>query len=419
VTRSVLIIVENASVPADPRVWKEALALRAAGYEVTVLCPKHKEFRRTYELRNGIHIYRHPIPQEGKGPLGYFLEYTVALFWELLFSWWIFLRRGFRVIQACNPPDNIFLVALPFKLFGVKLLFDHHDANPELYLAKYERRDLLYHVLVHLEKLTFRFSDVVLATNNSYRELAIGRGHVAPDAVFVVRNGPNLDTFRAVAPNPALKHGKSCLVGYVGVMATQDGLDILLDVAEYIRDCGRRDIHFTCVGTGPAFRELQEIVKKKSLEETVNFTGRISDEELIQILSTADICVNPDKPCEMNSISTMIKIMEYMALGKPIVQFDLKEGRISAQDASLYCDNNNRVADFANKIIWLADHPAERERMGITGRRRVETELAWEYSVPNLLAAYDKALAVPSARRATVSSASVSEPDVATKERRG
>jgi glycosyltransferase involved in cell wall biosynthesis len=376
VSRRVLIILENAPAPADPRVWKEALALRAAGYEVTILCPKHKGWRATHEVQDDIHIYRHPLPQEGESPLGYVLEYTVALFWEIVFSWWIYFRRGFDAIQACNPPDNIFLVALPFKLLGVKFLFDHHDANPELYLAKYDRRDLFYRLLVHLEKLTFRSSDVVIATNDSYRELAIRRGSISPGNVFVVRNGPNLETFRPVAPNPALKYGKSCLVGYVGVMATQDGLDILLDVAEYIRDRGRRDIHFTCVGTGPSFGELQEIVKKKSLQDTVNFTGRIPDDELLEILSTADICVNPDRPCEMNDISTMIKIMEYMALGKPIVQFDLREGRISAQGAALYCDKENRIADFANKIMWLADHPEERQRMGMIGRRRVETELA-------------------------------------------
>jgi glycosyltransferase involved in cell wall biosynthesis len=240
-----------------------------------------------------------------------------------------------------------------------------------------------------LEKLTFYFSDVVISTNDSYKEIAVSRGGLAPENVFVVRNGPDLAKFKPVPPNPALKYGKCCLIGYVGNMGEQDGLDILLEVAEYIRNLGRTDIHFTCIGRGPAFAELQEIVKKKDLEDMVNFTGRISDQDLLEILSTADVCVNPDKPCQMNDMSTMIKIMEYMALGKAIVQFDLKEGRISAQGASLYCDKGDQVADFADKILWLADHPEERMKMGEFGRMRVEEELAWDYSVRNFLAAYD------------------------------
>lgn len=389
--RKVLIIVENSPVPADPRVWKEALALRKENYDVTVLCPRRKGAKNGYEFLQGIHVYRHPMPGEGNGALAYIWEYACALFWEFLYSWWIYIRHGFNVLQACNPPDNIVLIALTFKLFGVKFIFDHHDVNPELYLAKYERKDILYKVLVWLEKLTFRWSDVVISTNDSYREIAITRGGLTPDRVFVVRNGPDLTTFKPVSPNFSLKYGKKHLIGYVGVMNTQDGLDILLDVAEHIKRLGRRDIHFTCVGGGPIFPELQRIVREKNLEGMVNFTGRVSDEDLLEILSTADICVNPDKPCRMNDISTMIKIMEYMALGKPIVQFDLTEGRVSAQAASLYCDKENQVADFADKILWLSDHPEERQRMGEYGRGRVQSELAWEYSVENLLAAYEKA----------------------------
>lgn len=389
--KRVLIIVENAPVPIDPRVWKEALALEKAGYGVTVLCPRWEGYKKGYEFRDGVHIYRHPMPGEMGGLLGYIVEYGFALFWEFLYSWWIYLRRGFQVIQACNPPDDIFLVALPFKLLGVKFIFDHHDVNPELYLAKYDRKDALYRVLTWLEKLTFFFSDVVISTNDSYKEIAVTRGGLAPENVFVVRNGPDLQTFKPVAPESSLRHGKKFLVGYVGVMGSQEGLDILLDVADYIKKQGRRDIHFTCVGGGPAFRDLQGMVREKGLEDTVNFTGRVSDEDLLSILSTADLCVNPDKPCRMNDMSTMIKIMEYMALGKPIVQFDLKEGRISAQEASLYADNVNQVVDFADKILWLVDHPEERERMGKFGYMRVQKELAWEYSVANLLAAYERA----------------------------
>ncbi|GAC1701765.1 MAG: glycosyltransferase family 4 protein [Candidatus Acidiferrum sp.] len=389
--RKVLIIVENLPVPFDSRVMKEAISLKKEDYDVTVLCPRGKGCTAGYEVLDGVRIYRHPMPKEGNSALGYVWEYVWALFWQFLYSWWIFLRHGFHVIQGCNPPDDIFLVALPFKLFGVKYIFDHHDANPELYFSKYEREDFFYKTQVWLEKLTYRFSDVVMATNASYKDLAITRGGMASEDVFVVRNGPDLESFKPVLPNPALKYGKNYLVGYVGTMSIQEGLDILLDVALYLKNAGRRDIHFTCVGGGPGLPGLRQMVKDKNLSDTVNFTGRVPDKDLLEVLSTADVCVNPDKPCQMNDISTMIKIMEYMALGKPIVQFDLKEGKFSAGDASLYSDNRNQVPDFAAKILWLLDHPQERQKMGEFGRNRVQRELAWDYSVANLLAAYDRA----------------------------
>jgi glycosyltransferase involved in cell wall biosynthesis len=391
VKRKVLIIVENLPVPFDSRVWKEASWLRSNGYEVSVICPRGKGYEKGYEEIDGVHIYRHPMPKEGDSALGYVWEYGCALFWETLYAWWVYLRRGFHVIQGCNPPDDIFLVALPFKLFGVKYIFDHHDANPELYLSKYEKRGLFYRAQVGLERLTYFFSDVVMATNKSYAALALTRGGKHPDDVFVVRNGPDLETFRAVPPDPALKYGKAHLVGYVGTMSVQEGLDILLDVALHIKALGRSDVHFTCVGGGPGLSALRRMLEEKQIGDMVNFTGRVPDQQLLEVLSTADVCVNPDKPCEMNDISTMIKIMEYMALGKPIVQFDLKEGRFSAQEASLYANNDQGVPDFAAKILWLLDNPEERKRMGGLGRMRVQQELAWEHSVGNLLAAYRRA----------------------------
>jgi glycosyltransferase involved in cell wall biosynthesis len=405
VKNKILIIVENLPVPFDSRVWKEACALHQAGYEVTVLSPRGKGYTQNHEVLEGVHIYRHPMPKEGNTPLGYLWEYTCALFWECLYAWWIYVVRGFHVIQGCNPPDNIFLVALPFKLFGVKYVFDHHDANPELYISKYGRRDLVYKTQVWLEKLTYRFSDVVMATNESYKSLAVTRGGVDLQDVFVVRNGPDLAKFKLVPPQPALKYGKSFLVGYVGTMSVQEGLDILLDVAQYVKNLGRTDIHFTCVGGGPGLAGLRVMLKQKNLEDIVNFTGRIPDKELLEVLSTSDVCVNPDKPCEMNDVSTMIKIMEYMALGKPIVQFDLKEGRFSAGEAALYSNNDDLVPDFAAKILWLLEHPEERQRMGEIGRRRVEQQLAWEYSVKNLLAAYQRVFEKRSRRAGHLSNA--------------
>jgi len=389
-TNKILIIVENSSVPNDPRVWKEACSLHENGYGVTVLCPRRSR-QRWHEIIDGVHIYRHPNARDTNSLSGYLLEYGNAFLWELLYSWWIYLRRGFHVIQGCNPPDNIAFIALPFKALGVKYIFDHHDANPELYLSKFPRKGLLYRILVGLERLTYRLSDVVMCTNRSYRDLAVTRGSRDLEDVFIVRNGPDPRTFKAVAPNPTLKHGKPYLIGYVGSMGIQDGLEILVNVAYHIRNSGRCDVHFTCVGSGVEIAGLRRMVQALGLEDTVEFTGRVPDDRLLEILSTADVCVNPDKPCEMNNISTMIKIMEYMALGKPIVQFDMKEGKYSAGEASLYADNDIGVPDFAAKILWLLDHPEERKRMGEFGRLRVEKELAWEYSVEHLLAAYRRA----------------------------
>jgi glycosyltransferase involved in cell wall biosynthesis len=389
--RRVLIIVQNQSVPPDPRVLQEARSLRANGYDVTVLSPRRKEWPRGHEIVDGIRIYRHPTPREGYTPLGYLWEYACSFLWEFLYTWWIYLRHGFDVIQGCNPPDNIALVALPFKLFGAKYIFDHHDTCPELYTAKGGKKGIIYKVLLWLEKVTYRCSDVVMVTNGSYKDLAMERGGLPADDVFIVRNGPNPQVFKPVSPNPAFKHDKRYLVGYVGCMNVQDGLDILVEVAEYIKGLGRRDIGFVCVGAGSELPKLQKMVKDRDLVEMVNFTGRVPDRELLEILSTADICVNPDRPCEMNDISTMIKIMEYMALAKPIVQFDSKEGRVSAREASLYADKIDQVSDFGNKILWLLERPDERRRMGEFGRTRVENELAWERSVGNLLATYERA----------------------------
>ena len=409
--KKVLIIVENLPVPFDSRVWKEASALRQHGYEVSVLSPRGKGFRRTHEVLEGVHIYRHPMPAEGDSPLGYVIEYASALLWQVLFSWWIFFTRGFHVIQGCNPPDDIFLVALPFRILGVKYIFDHHDANPELYLAKYGKKDAFYKIQVWMEKLTYKSSSIVMATNESYRAIAIQRGERDPADVFVVRNGPDLERFHLVPEEPRLKYGKRFLIGYVGTMSIQEGLDILIDVAAELRARGRSDVHFTCVGGGPGLTMLRQKVRDKDLEAIVNFTGRIPDQDLLEILSTADVCVNPDRPCSMNDISTMIKIAEYMALGKPIVQFDLKEGRFTAGEASLYCDSEDQVKDFADKIVWLLDHPEERQRMGEIGRQRVERQLAWKYSVENLIAAYERLFAKSrgGARYATRGAAPIAE----------
>ena len=387
--RKVLIIVENLPSPFDRRVWQEATTLTAAGYLVSIICPTGKGYEKKYELIDGVHIYRHNLPLEAEGALGYLLEYSTALFWEFVLSWKVLLTRGFDVIHACNPPDNIFLVAGFFKLFGKKFIFDHHDINPELYEAKFGKRDFFYKIMLLWERMTFKLANVSIATNESYKDIAVTRGGMDPDKVYVVRSGPKLDRLKILKPVASLKNGRTYLVGYVGVMGAQEGIDHLLQAVRYIvYDKNRTDIHFGLVGGGTSLDEMKEYAKQIGVDDYVTFTGRVPDKEMLEMLNTADICVNPDIYNEMNDKSTMNKIMEYMALGKPIVQYDLKEGRFSAQDASLYARQND-IKDFAEKIIELIDDPEKREMMSIYGRNRVVNELSWAYEEPKLLMAYD------------------------------
>jgi glycosyltransferase involved in cell wall biosynthesis len=356
---------------------------------VSIICPTGKGCEKHFEEIDGIAIYRYDLAVEASGALGYLVEYSLALFWTFLLSWRVLLTRGFDVIHACNPPDLFFLIGGFFKLLGKKFVFDHHDINPELYEAKFGRRDFFYKLMVAFERLTFRTADVSLATNESYRRIAIGRGGMDPDKVFVVRSGPSLERLKVVPPVRALKNGRRYLVGYVGVMGKQEGIDLLLCAIRQIVDLhGRHDIQFGLVGGGTSLDEMKALAKKLNIEDYVTFTGRVPDAQLLAMLNTADVCVNPDIANEMNDKSTMNKIMEYMALGKPIVQFDLAEGRFSAQGASLYAKRND-PDDLAAKIIELVDSPQLRAEMGACGRARVENELEWRYEQPKLLAAYD------------------------------
>ena len=387
----VLIIVENLPVPFDRRTWSEATTLRDAGHAVTVICPKGPGYQRTHEIIDGIRIYRHPLPVEARGAAAYFVEYPIALFWEFLLSLKVWWRHGFDVIHACNPPDLIFLAALFFKIFaGKSFVFDHHDANPELYEAKFGRRGFLWHLLRLAERLTFRTADISIATNESYRRIAIERGGMQPKRVFVVRSGPNLDRVKNLPADPAWRKGRRFLVGYVGVISQAEGLDLLLaSVRHTVYARGRKDIHFAVAGSGPELEAIKQMAEDMKVADYVTFTGRIDDAKLFTMLSTADVCVNPDRVTAMNDISTMNKIMEYMALGEPIVQFDVKEGRFSAQDASLYAKANDAV-DFAERVLELIDDPGRRARMGEYGRKRVEEALAWHHEQPKLLNAYAK-----------------------------
>jgi len=388
--RRVLILVENLPSPFDRRVWQEAGALRDAGYAVSIICPTGRGCEKRYEVIDDIHIWRYDLPREGAGALGYLVEYGAALFLTFFLSLKVLWKRGFDVIHACNPPDLFFLIGGFFKLFGKKFVFDHHDANPELYEAKFGRKDAFYRLMLLLERLTFRTADVSIATNQSYRRIAIERGGMAPEKVFVVRSGPSLERLAIVPPVEALKQGRRYLVGYVGVMGKQEGIDYLLRAAAHlVHGLKRSDVHFGLVGGGTSLDQMKALARELGVSEHVTFTGRVADGALLEMLNTADVCVNPDVANEMNDISTMNKVMEYMALGKPIVQFDLAEGRFSAQQASVYARRNDAV-DFARKIAELLDDPAQRAAMGAFGRRRVESELEWRYEAPKLLAAYER-----------------------------
>jgi glycosyltransferase involved in cell wall biosynthesis len=391
--RRVLILVENLPSPFDRRVWQEATTLHAAGYVVSIICPTGKGYEKPYELIDGIHIYRYNLLLEAEGAKGYAIEYSAALWHTFRLAWKVRKAQGFDVVHACNPPDLLFLIGGFFKLFfGTKFLFDHHDINPELYEAKFGRRDFFWKLMVWLERMTFKTADVSIATNESYKRIAVERGGMVPEKVYVVRSGPKLDRLMIVPPVESLKCGRKYMVGYVGVMGKQEGIDYLLRAAAHIvQKMGRTDVHFGLVGGGTSLDEMRAYAQELGIADYVTFTGRVPDQQMLGMLNTADVCVNPDVANDMNDKSTMNKIMEYMSLEKPIVQFDVTEGRFSAQDASLYALANDPV-DFADKILELLEDPAQRAAMGASGRRRVESELNWSHQIEPLIAAYRKAL---------------------------
>jgi glycosyltransferase involved in cell wall biosynthesis len=389
----VLHLSENLTLPFDRRVWMELNALHQAGYEVSAICPMGEGGTEAHEVLNGIHVWRYPPPPPTHG----FASYV----WEFFYCWcqtfWLTLRvlarRGFDVIHSANPPDTFWAIALPFKLFGVKFVFDHHDLCPELYLSRFgDRRDgtLPHRLLQALERMQFACADLVISTNESYRQVALQRGRMRPDRVHVVRSGPSHERFAVVRePDPGLKCGRPFLVAYLGVMAPQDGVDHLLRAAHVlVKERGRDDVGFTFVGAGDSFDELVRLSRSMGLDGVCRFTGRVPDAEVERVLATADVCVSPDPKNPLNDVSTMNKVLEYMACGKPVVCFDLREHRHSAGDGALYAEPN-RDEDLAAKIALLLDDPALRQRLGAYNRRRFLDQLAWEHNAGELLRAYE------------------------------
>jgi glycosyltransferase involved in cell wall biosynthesis len=389
---SILIIVENLSVPFDRRVWAESLALTEAGYQVSVICPNTQNFALR-EVINGVSIYRYPAPTEGNGIIGYIKEFAYSLFAAFKLSMLVRKQKGFDVIQACNPPDVLFLIAKLHKVFGSKkFVFDHHDLSPELFSLRFDtaKKSFAYKILLWLERRTFKSANMVISTNESFKQIAMKRGNISPDSVFVVRNGPNLRRFVPREANEEMKYGRKHMVCYVGVMAEQDGLDYLLKAVDHVvNKRGRKDVTFVLIGSGEILDDLKQLAIDLKIYDYVVFTGRIDDDEMLATyLSTADVCVAPDPKNDLNDNCTLIKIAEYMAIGKPIVSFDLKESMFTAGDAALYATEND-CADFGNKIIELLDDPARREKMGAFGSKRIVQSLSWDHSKKELIRAYD------------------------------
>ena len=374
-------------MPLDRRVWNEATTLREAGWDVEVICPATARHPERHEVLSGIRVHRHPMPPEADSLPGYVREYGAALWHELRIARRIHRQRPFDVIHICNPPDLLFLVAAWFRLVhGVKVVFDQHDLGPELFAAKFSAGGLLHRLQVLAERLTYATAHHVIATNETYREVAMRRGRKPASAVTVVRSGPDPDEFGPVPPVERHRRGRRHVLGYLGVMGDQEGIELLLEAVQLLVGRGR-DVHLVLVGGGPALDRLRAQATTMGLDGHVEFTGRVSDEELIARLSSVDVCVNPDPQNGFNELCTMNKIIEYMALGRPVVQFDLLEGRRSAGDASLYAEPND-PASLADAVEELLDDPALARELGRRGRERVEQELGWPQQRPRLLQAY-------------------------------
>jgi glycosyltransferase involved in cell wall biosynthesis len=395
--RRVLIVVQNLPVPFDRRVWLEATTLASAGYHVSVICPKAKGFNRSFEVLEDVHIYRYGLPIDAQGAIGFVAEFL-----------WCFVRtamksarvavvgRGFDVLHVCNPPEIYWPLGRFWKLFGKRFLFDHHDLSPEMYQAKFgSSGGLALAGLRFLERKTFQTADVVITTNDSHRQIAIERGGMALANVYVVRSGPDLKRLTVYPPDPVWHKGKRHLVVYLGEICKQDGVDHLIRALKLLRDEFRRDdIHCVLVGGGPHQPSIKAYAEELGIAELCTFTGRVSDDVLCRILSSANVGVDPDPKNDWSDKSTMNKIMEYMFFSLPIVAYDLTEHRVSAGPAALFADSN-RERVLAGCISELLDDSVRRQQMGRAGRERVQAVLAWEHSAPVLLAAYDRLWQTP------------------------
>lgn len=401
--RRVLIIVQNLPVPYDRRVWLESTTLAKAGYEVSVICPKAHGFTRSFEVLEDVHIYRYSLPVEGKGKLGLAFEFGWCFARTFLKSLKVAIAgRGFDVIHACNPPETYWMLAKLWRIFGKRFLFDHHDLSPELYEAKFHRADgIVYKTLVWLERMTFQTADAVISTNASYKRIGQQRGGVAPEDGFIVRSGPALERYKRYPAEEDWKQGKEHMLVYLGEIGKQDGVDHLMRALHHLRhDFGRDDVHMVLMGDGTFLPDVRQIADELGVSDMTTFTGRVTDDALLcRVLSSADIGVESSQKNAHSDYSTMNKVLEYMFFGLPIVCYDLTENRVSAGEAAVYAKADDEL-DLARRIDALLDDPETCKAMSEVGERRLHGELAWEYSVPHLLAAYDHVFARREARTA-------------------
>jgi glycosyltransferase involved in cell wall biosynthesis len=398
----ILILVQNLPVPFDRRVWLECQSLLGAGFRVTVVCPKAPGDPR-YARIEGVDIYKYTPYAPGGSSISFVIEYLYSFFATLGLSLRASVHGRFMAVQSCNPPDLFWPIGLLFRIIhGSSFVFDHHDLCPELYESRFQRGNrLIYGALRLMERWTMKAADHVISTNDSYREIAVGRDRVDPRCATVVRTGPDLTRLRRTAENASLRGSARYLAAYIGVMGPQDGVDLVLELADdVVHRLGRRDIHFTLIGSGDCFDDLVALNRHLGLTDFVTFTGRIPDAEVSAILSTADVGISPDPKNPLNDLSTMNKTMEYMAFALPVVAFDLRETHISAGDAAVYAIPND-VSEMAQLLCELLDDEPRRLSMGAAGRVRIEQELSWDHQAPRYVGVYEQLSAIAPRRAST------------------
>lgn len=389
---SCVIIVENLPVPFDRRVWQEASALRDAGWKVSVICPRTEQYPASFEVLDGIEIYRHSLPAEGRKTLGFLAEYGAALFHELRLLLKIGFSGGFDVVQACNPPDLIFLVAAPFKLFGKKFVFDHHDVCPELFEAKFGKRGLLHRILTFLERRSFQSADLVISANETYRGLAIGRGGKRPEDVVTVYSVADRSRVRRVPEDPALRAGARLVLGYIGIIGDQDGVDHLVRCMHILCvEQGRSDIRAVVVGDGPALATVELLAKRLGVADLITFTGYLKGEALLAAMSTFDIGLIPDPMNAYNDTISMNKVFEYSALGVPSVSYRLRETQRLLGAAGTYADNED-PSGLARACATLVDDDSLREEKGLAAKAYADAHFEWAREAEKLVSAYERLL---------------------------
>jgi glycosyltransferase involved in cell wall biosynthesis len=387
--KRILMLLENSAYSEDGRVRCEANSLAAAGYAVTVIGPA-AEGERYFEQFGGVTAYQFPPPPMAHGLLGYCIEYAYALSVMAMLSVWVAIRRGFDVVHAHNPPDFLVIIGGFWRLFGKKFVFDQHDLSPDMYRARFVEpaNPVLHHILVFFERLSARWANHVIAANDSYKRLQVARNSIPASGITVVRNGPEPWHLNEFEPDQEIRGGATNVIGYVGVMGIQDGVDYLLralSIVTHEYDC--KDWRCVLIGKGPALEDLQRLAIDLGIAANMFFTGWVDYEKVPRYIAATDICVVPDPSNEYNDHSTIVKLMEYMAQAKPVVAFDLPEHRTTAANTVLYAKPNDE-REFAKHLLRLMDDPQLRKSLGEAGRKRVMESLTWKHQEAHLLAAY-------------------------------